>query len=587
MMKLNIEFKMPIFIQFVFLLNLFASNPAQSADLIFINGKIITVDDKFSIVNAIAIEKDKIIAVGPNDEIIKLAGDRTQIIDLEGKTLIPGIIEAHLHPEWASVSELENIIPDVHSIDELLKWIQSQAQIKKQDEWIIHPKLFFTRLKEMRQPTLAELDSVAPNHPVFLDGTYGGMINSRAMSLSNITKDTNHPGIIVDPETGSLTGFLRASAFSLLKLPPERDWSYQEKLDALEEMLKRYNRVGITSLCSGGGSLETFTMYHDLKKEDRLSVRIFQNIMVPFDPDTSKNIISREIDKLKYVTGDGDEWVRMGALKILLDGGILTGTAYLREPWGRKAQAVYGISDLTYRGILNYTREELLSLVTVANQKGWKFTAHCTGGGGVDLLLDVYETVNRLKPIQERRFSIIHGNFYTEDAIKKMRKLEVCADMQPAWFYKDADAMKYVLGNKRVRTFHPYQSLFSAGVKVNGGSDHMVKLDPNTSINPYNPFLAMWTMVTRTTERGTVIVPDEAISREQALKMYTINNAYASFEESIKGSIEPGKLADLVVLSQDILTCPVDQIRNIHTELTVVAGKIVYKSGDTNILNVE
>jgi hypothetical protein len=160
-----------------------------------------------------------------------------------------------------------------------------------------------------------------------------------------------------------------------------------------------------------------------------------------------------------------------------------------------------------------------------------------------------------------------------------MSELDVYADMQAAWFYKDADAMKLILGGERIKSFQPYKSLLQAGVMVNGGSDQMVKFDANTSINPFNPFLAIWTMVTRTTEKGTVIMPEEAISREDAIKMYTINNAYATFEEAIKGSIEPGKLADMAVLSDDILTCPADQIKSIESELTIVGGKIVYSSG--------
>ena len=164
-----------------------------------------------------------------------------------------------------------------------------------------------------------------------------------------------------------------------------------------------------------------------------------------------------------------------------------------------------------------------------------------------------------------------------------MSELGIYADMQPAWFYKDADAMNYILGEKRIQTFHPYRSLIDAGVMVNGGSDHMVKWDANASINPYNPFLAIWTVVTRTTERGTVIVPSEAINREEALKMYTINNAHASFEETIKGSLEPGKLADMVILSDDILECPVDRIKEIQSELTIVGGRIVYSSGKDDV----
>jgi predicted amidohydrolase YtcJ len=251
----------------------------------------------------------------------------------------------------------------------------------------------------------------------------------------------------------------------------------------------------------------------------------------------------------------------------------------MRKPWGKKAGSIFGIDDSTYRGVVNYTRQELLAFVKVANERNWKFTAHCTGGGGVDLLLDVFEEVNRLKPIAPRRFSIIHGNFFTYPSMTRMALLGVYADVQPAWFYKDADAMKFILDDETMRTFHPYADMEEAGVMINGGSDHMVKLDANTSINPYNPFLAMWTAITHKTERGTEIRTAQGVSRRQALEMYTINNAFGSFEESLKGSIEPGKLADLAVLSDDFLSCPVDQIKNIHSELTLLGGRIVYSSG--------
>ena len=266
-------------------------------------------------------------------------------------------------------------------------------------------------------------------------------------------------------------------------------------------------------------------------------------------------------------------------MKVFLDGGMLTGTAYLREPWGDRAGELFGINDEQYRGIINWSREELLDIVKTANEFNWKFTAHCTGGGGVDMLLDVYEQVNHMKSINTSRFSIIHGNFFTGNAIERMNELGVCADMQPAWFYKDADAMEYILGEKRIQSFHPYHSLVDEGVVVNGGSDHMVGWDADASINPYNPFLSMWTMVSRTTQRGNTIIPSEAITREETLKMYTINNAYASFEESLKGSIEPGKLADIVILSDDLMNCSLDRIRNIKSELTIVGGNIVYSSG--------
>jgi predicted amidohydrolase YtcJ len=582
LIKLNMKRKFVVSSIALFILVLIHSGckSVPSADLILSNGKIVTVDKNFSVAEAVAVSKDKIVAVGTNKQIRKFAGSQTKTIDLKGKTVVPGLIEGHLHPESAATSELDGEIPDLHTIGELLTWIKGETLKKDKGEWIIHPKFFPTRVKELRQPTLAELDSVAPNHPVFLNGSYGGMINSAAIKVSGITKKDINRGVLVDEKTGKLTGFIRGSAFGLLKMPARKQLTAGDRLKAFQVMLKQYNRYGITSLISGSGNSEAYAMYQDMSKKNELTTRICLNIRINMrSGDITVEKVRDLLKTMKYVTGDGDEWVRIGPLKIGLDGGILTGTAYLQEPWGDKARAIFGIEDPNYLGVINYTREDLLAIVTAANELNWSFTAHCTGGGGVDLLLDVYGEVNKLKPIKDRRFSIIHGNFFSEEAIKKMSELGVYANAQPAWFYKDADAMEYILGEKRIQTFLPFRSLYNAGVIVNGGSDHMVKLDANTSVNPYNPFLAMWTVVTRTTERGTVIMPSEAITREEALKMYTINNAYATFEESLKGSIEPGKLADMAVLSEDLLKCPVDQIKNIESELTLLGGKIVYSSG--------
>ena len=564
-----------LFISFLILTACKIENPS---DMIILNGKILTVDAQFTIAEALAIKDDKIIAVGSNQTISKLADRHSTIIDAAGRTVIPGLIDAHLHPEKASLSEIESTIPDVHSISELLDWIKTQTNTKQEGEWIIFPKMFFTRLIDLRQATLSELDSVAPLHPVFLNGSFGGMINTAAMQVSGIDDKTVHRGILKDEKTGKLSGFIRASAFNLLQIPPPKVFTPQEREDALLSMFKRYNQYGITSLCSGSGDFESFAMYRDLGAQDKLTLRVCQNILLRPDSEGQTDMLIDTSNHFNFVSGDGDKWATIGALKVYLDGGILTGTAYLREPWGDRARSIFGVRDTTYRGVVNYSLEELLAIVTAANEIGWKFTAHSTGGGGVDLLLDVYEKVNEIKSIKDKRFSIIHGNFFTDLAIQRMSELGVYADMQPAWFYKDADAMKYILGEERIETFHPYRSMLDAGVVVNGGSDHMVKWDADASINPYNPFLAMWTVVTRTTQRNTVIMPSEAITREEALRMYTINNAYASFEETIKGSLEPGKLADLAILSDDLLDCPANQIKDIQSELTIVGGKIVYTS---------
>ena len=312
-------------------------------------------------------------------------------------------------------------------------------------------------------------------------------------------------------------------------------------------------------------------------------MRVFQNIIFPFDRKASASQIRDSLKKFGRKTGDGNNWVKVGALKVVIDGGILTGTAYISQGWGKNARDIYGINDPEYRGELFYSKDELVTLIAVAEEGGWKFTAHVTGGGAVDTLLAAYETVNLSKPLTKKRFSIIHGNFYSPESIRKMAAMGIYADMQPAWYYKDADLINKVLGKDIMR--HSSLALNDRSRHYDQWRlDHMVKLDPDASINPYNPFLAMWSVITRKTERGTVFNREQAISRKEALKMYTINNAYASFEEHLKGSIEPGKLADLVILSDDILTCSFEKIREIKPLLTMVNGRVVFDKGFFNSL---
>ncbi|HUU29142.1 MAG TPA: amidohydrolase [archaeon] len=548
------------------------------ADSIYFNGKIITVDSAFTIAQAVAVKGDRFLALGTDKEILALSGPQTRKIDLEGRTVIPGLIEAHGHPESASLSELEEPLPNPRSLGELLDWIRQQAELKSEGEWVIHPKLFYTRLLELHPPTLEELDSVAPKNPVFLDGSFGGVINSAAMRASGITEQTQNPGLLRDKATGKLNGSLRFTAFDLLKLPRQKEYSIAERAQALKKMFDLYHQVGFTSANSGLASPAEIELYRYMRENRMLNMRIYLNIHADFPfKDMSDEEIKKTVEALGPATGHGDEWIRTGPLKTFIDGGILTGTAFLREPWGSKAREIFGVVDPEYRGIARCTADQFARLVQAGAEAGWKMTAHSTGGGGVDLMLDAYEKVNEKSDIRPLRFSIIHGNFFTPEAISRMRKLDIIADMQPAWFYKDADAMLYILGEKRIRTFHPYKSLIKAGVIVSAGSDHMVILDDKNSINPYSPWLAMWTMVTRTTERGTVIIPEEAVSREEALRCYTVNNAYASFEENIKGSIEPGKLADMVVLETDFLTCPDDEIKDIEVKTTLVGGEVVFE----------
>jgi predicted amidohydrolase YtcJ len=560
------------------------TNSIQEPDLVLINGKVVTLDTAFTIANAIAIKGDIILAVGGNKDIKALAGTATKIIDLEGKCVIPGLIDAHTHLDGAALSELHQTIPAVTNVGDVLNAVSEKTKTLPPGDWIEIPKLFSTRLTELRWPSRKELDEVAPNHPVFLDGSFAAMVNSYALNISGITRNTQHEGVLMDDLNGEPTGVIRHSAFDLLHKNPDPVLTPEQKSDAIVDMMQRYNQVGITSVNIRSVGQESYAFFQDLAQQGRSTVRVnltFFQSDIGINKGDSLSVVSEKIRNLGFNTGYGDEWVKVGPLKWQIDGGILTGTAFLREPWAKyfpdRVKEVYGITEPEYYGVPSIAKEDLATLITLAEELNWDFTAHSTGGAGVDLMLAAYEQVRTTIPKTEQRFSIIHGNFFTPESIEKMHRLGVYADMQPAWFYKDADAMHYLLGDKRIQTFHPYKSMFEAGVMVNGGSDHMVKFDSYTSINPYNPFLAMWSVITRKTERGSVIVPDEAITREQALSMYTINNANLSSEEDIKGTLEPGKLADLVVISKDLFTCPVDDIKDIQVEMTLAGGTIVYQ----------
>jgi len=550
-----------------------------SPDIVCLNAKVVTLGSSTtSVAQAFAISGGRFVAVGSDKEVLALAGPRTRKLDLAGRMVVPGLIEAHAHPDSAAVSELDGEIPDAASIPALLAWVEKQAKSKPKGAWIIHPKMFPTRLAEMRQPTLSELDAAAPDHPVFLNGSYGGVINSAAMKASVITAATEEPGILKD-SNGQPNGIIRYTAFPLLKYERPKPPPFRERAVAVAALFERYHRLGFTGVTIGSTRPEDIRLFQYMRRSGLLKIRTFLNILADFPvKGQSLDAIRRQVAALGYSTGFGDEWIRIGALKTSLDGGILTGTAYMREPWGTRAQEIFGIDDPSYRGLCKLTADELASFVQAGAERGWKMTAHATGGAATDQLLDAFEKVNQSVPIAPLRCSVIHGNFFTPECIERMKKLGVIADVQPAWFYKDADAMLAILGPDQIRSFNAYRSLVRAGVVVSAGSDHMVKLDDMTAVNPYNPWLAIYAMVTRKTERGSLICPEEALTREEALRCYTINNAFASFEEKTKGSIEVGKLADLVVIDRDYFECPASEIKKIRSVLTVVGGEVMYSA---------
>jgi predicted amidohydrolase YtcJ len=268
----------------------------------------------------------------------------------------------------------------------------------------------------------------------------------------------------------------------------------------------------------------------------------------------------------------GDSLLRIVGIKTYLDGGMLTGSAYMREPWG--VSKIYSITDPTYRGVLFIPKERLLPIVRTTIESRLQFTAHTVGDGAVHALLDAYEEINQNTPIRDTRPCITHSNFMSREAVEKLFKLGVVVDIQPAWLYLDTRTLVAQFGVDRLRYFQPLKSIFESQGIAGGGSDHMQKIGSLRSINPYNPFLGMWVTLTRKARwyEGS-LHPEETLSREQAIRFYTINNAYILFRDDQIGSLEAGKLADFIILDRDILTCPVDSIRDTRVLKTYFDGK--------------
>jgi predicted amidohydrolase YtcJ len=549
---------------------------AQTApDVIYYNAAIITVDPAHPTAQALAIRGDRFTAVGTTAEVLATAGPKTTKIDLGGKCIVPGIIESHVHPIGAALSEIDGRVPVLNSIAEIQNYIRAQDQKLPPERMIFIPKVYSTRLTNRRYPTRYELDEAAPKREVVADNGYASVLNSALLKKLGITRDTPQPagGRIVKDAKGEPTGLILGAPQLLRKVRSARPYTAKDRLWALKNMLATYNSVGITSIIDRSEGPDGFRAYQSLYQSGELTAR--SDVTYIINAQGTPAQVREEIERIPFVTGWGDKWLRVGPIKAVVDGGILIGTAYLREPYGSNTQ-IYGFVEPDYRGVLAVPRENLFEMAKTAAELGWQMTAHTTGGGATDVLLDAYENADRSTPLNGRRYTVTHGNFPDRRAIERAKKLGVAFDVQPFWLYLDGPAIKDVFGPERMKHFVPLRDLFDAGVVVGGGSDHMIRFDPREAINPYHPFLGMWIAVTRKMIDGNVLNPEQKISRMEALKMWTWNGAYLMFAEKEQGSIETGKLADLAVISKNYATCPEDEIKDIEALRTVVGGKVVY-----------
>jgi predicted amidohydrolase YtcJ len=551
---------------------------SQEATLLLYDGKVVTVDAQFRVADSIAIQGDRILGVGPLKEIKRLAGPNTRRIDLHGKTVLPGLIDSHVHAADASMYEFDHPVPDMESIADVQRYIKSRAATAKEGEWIELTQVFVTRLRDQRFPTRAELDAAAPRNPVYFGTGPDASVNSLALKLSGIDKDfqinDGKPGRIERDQNGEPTGILR-NCGRLVKIKSgEKTPTQEDRRRRLKMLLADYNSVGITSISERDLNDAGIELYRRLHESGELTCRVYVmysvDAQMPWDKIEERMLAAARSPLHQY---DNMLWVR--GIKTYLDGGMLTGSAYMLKPWG--ISKIYSIDDPTYRGMRYIEPAKLYQLARFVLSNELQFTAHSVGDGAVQGMIDAYSEVNKDLPVRPARPCITHANFMTADAIERMKELGIVLDLQPAWLWLDGATLRKQFGDDRLAYFQPYRSLFESGVIVGGGTDHMQKIGSLRSINPYNPFLGMWITLTRQPRwTDQPLHPEQRISREQAIRLYTINNAYLTFEDKEKGSLEKGKLADLIVLDRDVLSCTVDEIRNTQVEQTYLGGKLVY-----------
>jgi hypothetical protein len=555
-------------------------SPAESPDLILHHANIITVDPRFTVAQAISVKDGRILAVGTNSQILKTRSGATNVIDLGGKTILPGLIDSHVHPA-AAMTEFDHPLPDMNSIADVLAYVRSRAEVVPKGQWIVLRQVFITRLAERRYPTRLELDAAAPDHPVLFSTGPDASVNSLALKLSNIDASFKPPDggagqVELDPATGQPTGILRnltrfVKATSSAKDPTEED-HYKRTI----ELFRDYNSVGITTIADRSASPQSLARFQRIRDSKALTVRVAASMNIETIGPLEK-IQSRIADLAKHPLRRPDPMLQLIGIKTFLDGGMLTGSAYMRQPWG--VSEIYSIKDPAYRGLLFIPRERLLPIVRTCIENNLQFTAHSVGDGAVHTLLDVYSEIDRAQPIRTTRPCITHCNFMSDEAIAEMKRLGVVADIQPAWLYLDAATLEKQFGYDRLRYFQPLKSMFEAGVVAGGGSDHMQKIGSFRSINPYNPFLGMQTTLTRHAKNlDRPLHGEEALSRQQAIRFYTINNAYLLFREQELGSLEPGKRADLIVIDRDLLTCRAEDVSSTRVLMTYLDGRKVFES---------
>jgi predicted amidohydrolase YtcJ len=518
----------------------------MEADLALIDGNVLTMNSSQPQAEAVAIKDDRIAYVGTNEEISPWIGKKTKIIDLDGRTIVPGLIDTHIHVADFGKFLTWIDLKDITSLKEMKRRIRKRAQKISKGRWIIGQGWDQNNFIEKRPPNLQDLNETSPHNPVILYHQCGRVcaVNSKALELARVTEKTKSPSggmIEKDAETGKPTGILRESATDLVwKVIPKP--SEEEIIEAATLACGKIVEAGVTSVHWIVTSSAEIPVIQKLTSENKLPLRVYT--IAP------TNILD-QIDSSGPPDGNMNKW----SVNVFADGFLAARTAALCEPYSDNDNA---------KGQLVYSPRELNALVARAHKANFGLVIHAMGDQAIDITLTAIEKALMDVPRRNHRYRIEHASVLNRELIQRIKKLGLIVSVQPKVVSSEFSVWSVLerLGPKRARWLSPLKTLIKEGIRVTGGSD--------CPMEPLSPLLGIQAAVARQ------FFPKERITVDEALQMYTVNAAYASFEENIKGSIEEGKLADLTVLSHDPRTTPLDKIGEITAKMTLVGGKVVY-----------
>ena len=534
---------------------------ASGVDYVIHNAKIVTVEKSFSIAEAAAVKDGRFVAVGSRADVLSRAGAGARLIDLGGKTVLPGFNDTHVHLTSGENLELQVDLTKIGSIADIQRAIADRVKTSKPGEWIIGTRGWWEyQLAEGRLPTRYDLDKVAPNNPVAIPGPHYTIANSLALKLAGVTKDTRDPQggeVWKDPQTGEPTGLLMDNAGRFVrKFYPKP--TPEQKVAGVKRVLALVNSNGLTSAGDPGGSAEQAALFQELHRNGDLTVRLdFSYSVDPAAPLPEIEAQLKTFPKPGFSTGDGmfrsDQLGEVG-----LDGAELT--AFLSHDYPTRAG---------YRGLQKVPFEQFDQFAALANRYGWRLRPHAVGDAAIDEALRAFEFADREKSIKDRRWMIDHAFLLLPRHYPKVKELGVIINSQYMHNYQLGALILKAWERPLADQSEMFRDWVENGILFANGSDGPISYYAE-------PLLQIYGSVTRKTGWGGSLGPDQGLSRQEAIKSVTINGAYTSFEEKVKGSIEPGKYADFVILSDDILTVPADSIKDIKVLTTVLGGKPVY-----------